>query len=42
MDERKFALVAGIRTTDRVGIQVVLAEILPHGIITPTDEQAGC
>lgn len=38
MDERKFALVAGIRTTDRVGIQVGLAEILPHGIITPMDE----
>ncbi len=38
MDERQFALVARIRTTDRVGIQVVLAKLLPHGIITPTDE----
>ena len=39
VDERQFALVARIQTTDRDGIQVVLAKLLPHGIITPTGEQ---
>jgi hypothetical protein len=38
MDERQFALIARIRTTDRAGIQMVLARLLPHGSVTPTDE----
>jgi hypothetical protein len=38
MDERQFVLVARIRTTDRAGIQIVLATLLPRGSVTPTDE----
>ncbi len=38
MDERQFVLIARIRTTDRAGIQTVLARLLPRGSVTPTDE----
>jgi hypothetical protein len=38
MDERQFVVVARIRTTDREGIQIVLASFLPPGSVTPTDE----
>ena len=38
MGERQFTLVARIRTTDHAALGAVLANLIPHGVITPTPE----
>jgi hypothetical protein len=38
MGERQFTLVARISTTDHAALGAVLANLIPHGVITPTPE----
>jgi hypothetical protein len=38
MGERPFTLTARIRTTDPAALQIVLATLIPHGVVTPTSE----
>ncbi len=38
MGERQFTLVARIRTTDHAALGAVLANLIPHGVITLTSE----
>ena len=38
MGERQFTLVARIRTTDHAALGAVLANLIPHGVMTPTPD----